>query len=504
MIAIDRDPTHQRLPQNGSLDFIAKGRCQGSRRAARAAREGDDAARSKRSYLTSAGERSPRRARAALSRSAASTNRARPSKTTAARWSTIPPRSSRSTPRVSCTRPQANGWKRFPYSRARDRARGGRSRSASRALSGRGRGPAQARRSRELRAKLSATRVRSKAERDAAPSVVATAILERLQARPVGAAGGALGGRAMPFISARRRSTPGSTGSRTRSARSSSKPAMIARLSSMYYADQLGRSEDVALLAATARGGEPERRRRRRRRALAERLGRPRRRGPAPRRAAGSGSSSGGGSASSGKIAAAAPASARGEIPAAAVAAAPMEEPAPVDDSAEGRRALVEQARRSRAQGTQERGGGEVPRRSARDRPRARVRTILAFLETYLKQLRKFADLRAMLQGEPQRRTRRSGAAGRLAPRVAGLSEAQLRDADGAIAAYKALLELGLPADESLRVAAEAPARGAETAGTILRYQVLEQEAGARDGHRGAHRPRAQHRQAPRAEAQGT
>ncbi len=205
----------------------------------------------------------------------------------------------------------------------------------------------------------------------------------------------------------------------------------------MYYGAELGRSEEVAPQAAAYAQANPGGAMIAEARALAERFGATPPPPPEPRQP---------------RPAEAAAQPARQPTPGAAAAALqqvaePPRALTPSETELEQVQSLIDQAQ-------------TLGRKARKNEAATKYREVLAlqpanadamaFLEPYFKQLRKFADLREMLLTAA-----RSGVADqtqRLAwlRDVAGVSEAQLRDAEGAISALKEILELD-PSDQQAR-----------------------------------------------------
>ncbi len=218
----------------------------------------------------------------------------------------------------------------------------------------------------------------------------------------------------------------------------------------MYYGEQLGRLEEVAPQAAAYVQANPSGALASDAQELARRFSAapPPPRAPAPAAAAPQ-------RAAAAEAQPARPAAQAGTVrkptPAAAAALAAAPEPeAPAeegDPESAHIRALVEQAQ-------------ALARKARKNEAAQKYKEVLtheagnpdamAFLEPYFKQLRKFADLREMLlnasRGGNADPAQRSG----WLREVAAMSEAQLRDAEGAIGAYRELLELD-PADQAAR-----------------------------------------------------
>jgi predicted O-linked N-acetylglucosamine transferase (SPINDLY family) len=223
----------------------------------------------------------------------------------------------------------------------------------------------------------------------------------------------------------------------------------------MYYADQLGRSEEAAERAAGYVAANPNGPLADDARALARQFGRAIPGAPAPRPAR---------SASAAPVRAGTPAGAY----AAPAAAAPQ--PAPQADLGEVA-TLLEQA-------------SALARKARKNDAAQKYRDVLAldisnvdaigFLEPYLKQLRKFAELRDLLR----RAATDDGID--MEQRVlwlreaAGLSETQLRDPNGAVAALEELLALD-PESEDARSSLKRLLERANRWDDLAR--VLEQEA---------------------------
>lgn len=230
----------------------------------------------------------------------------------------------------------------------------------------------------------------------------------------------------------------------------------------MYYADQLGRSEEAAARAAAYVGANPNGPLAADARALAQRHGQPIPAAPAARPAR---------SASTAPVSRQSPGpTTSGSVagPAPAAAAAPVAH-APVNTDEIGQ--LVEQAQ-------------ALARKARKNDAAQKYREVLAlevsnldaisFLEPYLKQLRKFAELRDLLR----RAATDDGID--MEQRVAwlreaaGLSETQLRDPNGAVAVLEELLALD-PESEDARASLKRLLERANRWDDLAR--VLEQEA---------------------------
>ncbi|HTQ03682.1 MAG TPA: hypothetical protein VMI54_07485, partial [Polyangiaceae bacterium] len=228
----------------------------------------------------------------------------------------------------------------------------------------------------------------------------------------------------------------------------------------MYYAEQLGRSEEAAQRAAAYAGANPNGPLAADARALAQRYGQPIPAAPSPRPARSSAAPAQRPSAGPGPT----PGSFAGPPPAAAPA--PMA-PVNTDEIA----ALVEQAQ-------------ALARKARKNDAAQKYRDVLAlevsnldaiaFLEPYLKQLRKFAELRDLLR----RAATDDGID--MEQRVAwlreaaGLSETQLRDPNSAVAVLEELLALE-PESEDARSSLKRLLERANRWDDLAR--VLEQEA---------------------------
>jgi hypothetical protein len=224
----------------------------------------------------------------------------------------------------------------------------------------------------------------------------------------------------------------------------------------MYYADQLGRSEEAAARAAAYVGANPNGPLADDARALAQQFGQAIPAAPAPRPARSSGAPA--------QRQSAAPGGAAGFS---APAAAPSSPPVDQGEVA----TLLEQAQ-------------ALARKARKNDAAQKYREVLAldisnvdaigFLEPYLKQLRKFAELRDLL------RRAASDDGIDMEQRVlwlreaAGLSETQLRDPNGAVTALEELLALDPESEDarsSLKRLLERAGRWDDLA------RVLEQEA---------------------------
>lgn len=240
----------------------------------------------------------------------------------------------------------------------------------------------------------------------------------------------------------------------------------------MYYADQLGRSEDVALQAATYAKVKPNGAVAAEARALAERFGvTAKAAAPAPEPAAPVGAPAHpvGAPAQEPAVPVAGPVA--GPAPAAQAPEAPAPKAAPESSPEERIAELVEQAQ-------------ALVRKARKNEAAAKFREVLglapahgealAFLEPYLKQQRKFGELRDVLLSASQSADAEHEQRLTWLREVAGLSEAQLRDPDGAISAYRALIDLE-PADEAARTSLKRLLERGNRWDELA--QVLEQEA---------------------------
>ncbi len=223
----------------------------------------------------------------------------------------------------------------------------------------------------------------------------------------------------------------------------------------MYYGEQLDRLEEVAPQAAAYVQANANGALASEARALAQRFSAvaPPPRAPAPAAAPAEPAAAKRAQTGAGTPAAKAGTSqppARRPTPAAAAAVAPASEPEPAaEDAPESSqvRALVDQAQ-------------ALARKARKNEAAQKYKEVLtfdaansdamAFLEPYFKQLRKFADLREMLLNASRTGDAEAAQRSGWLREVAAMSEAQLRDAEGAISAYRELLELD-PSDQAAR-----------------------------------------------------
>jgi hypothetical protein len=229
----------------------------------------------------------------------------------------------------------------------------------------------------------------------------------------------------------------------------------------MYYADQLGRSQDAAARAAAYVGANPNGPLAAEARTLAQRFGQPIPGAPAPRPARSA-------STAPAQRVSAAPAASHAPQPQAAYAAAPA--PAPAGNSDEIG-ALVEQAQ-------------ALARKARKNDAAQKYREVLAlevsnldaiaFLEPYLKQLRKFAELRDILRRAATDDGIDMDQRVAWLREAAGLSETQLRDPNAAVSALEELLALD-PESEDSRSSLKRLLERANRWDDLAR--VLEQEA---------------------------
>jgi hypothetical protein len=238
----------------------------------------------------------------------------------------------------------------------------------------------------------------------------------------------------------------------------------------MYYGDQLGRPQDAAGRAAGYVAANPNGPLAAEARALAQRFGQPIPAAPAPRPAR-SPASTPAQRASAAPAAARAPSAAPAHAASAAPAyAAPAAAPEPAASSDEIG-ALVEQAQ-------------ALARKARKNDAAQKYREVLAleasnldaiaFLEPYLKQLRKFAELRDILRRAATDDGIDMDQRVAWLREAAGLSETQLRDPNSAVAVLEELLALD-PESEDSRSSLKRLLERANRWDDLAR--VLEQEA---------------------------